>query len=103
MQESRSSRVELVPRSENFWPDDDADTFPLPSDFPPTKATARLYWLHHPSRPDVVKIVNPDDTVVIYDSYDYAAEQLGAADVITWPDVSDQAQRALEKVGRGIL
>jgi hypothetical protein len=103
MQESRSSRVELVPRSENDWPDADADTFPLPSDFPPTKATARLYWLHHPSRPDAVKIVNPDDTVVTYDSYDYAAERLSAADAIAWPDIADQAERDLQKVGRGIL
>jgi hypothetical protein len=103
MQESRCSRVELVPRSETCWPDADADIFPLPSDFPPTKATARLYWLHHPSRPDVVKIVNPDETVVTYDSYDYAAEQLAVADVIAWPDVSDQAERDLAKVGRGLF
>ena len=44
-----------------------------------------------------------NDTVVTYDSYDYAAEQLGAADAIAWPDVSGQADRDLQKVGRGLF
>jgi hypothetical protein len=102
MRESRSSRVELVPHSGNWWPDADVDSFALPPEFAPTKATARLYWLHHPSRPDAVRIVNPDDTAVTYDSYDYAAEQLGV-EAVAGPDVTDRATRVLEKVGRRLF
>jgi len=99
MPEPRCARIELIPRSDIWWLDTDADASDLPSDFAPTRETARLYWLHHPSRPDAVKIVCPDDTEVVYDSYDYAAEQLGV-EAITGPDMTDAAQRILAKVGR---
>jgi hypothetical protein len=99
MPEPRSARIELIPHSDLWWLDTAADTSELPSDFPPTKATARLYWLHHPSRPDAVKILCPDDTEVTYDSYDYVAEQLGV-EAISGADMTDQAQRILAKVGR---
>jgi hypothetical protein len=102
MQESRSSRVELIPHSGNWWPDADVDSFALPADLAPTKQTARLYWLHHPSRPDAVRIVGSDETTVTYDSYDYAAEQLGV-EAVADPDVADRASRVLEKVGRRLF
>jgi hypothetical protein len=100
MAEFQPSRIELIAHSGRGWLDTDLDGETLPPDLPPTKATARLYWLHHPSRPDAVKIVRPDDTAVIYDSYDYAAEQLSAVEAISWPRVIDQAERLLEKTGR---
>lgn len=100
MPHSQPSRIELIAHSAGGLLDADSDSGPLPSDLPPTKATARLYWLHHPSRPDAVKIVRPDDTEVIYDSYDYAAEQLSGVDAISWPHVVDQAESLLEKTGR---
>jgi hypothetical protein len=100
MPNSQPSRIELIARSGSGWLDADPDSATLPSDLPPTKATARLYWLHHPSRPDAVKIVRPDDTEVVYDSYDYAAEQLSGVEAINWPDVIDQAETLLEKTGR---
>jgi hypothetical protein len=100
MPDSTSSRIELIARSGGGWLDADVDAGTLPPDLPPTKATARLYWLHHPSRPDAVKIVRPDDTEVIYDSYDYAAEQLSGVEAISWPRVIDQAESLLEKTGR---
>ena len=99
MPEPRCARIELIPHSDIWWLDTDADASELPSDFAPTRETARLYWLHHPSRPNAVKIVCPDDTEVVYDSYDYAAEQLGV-EAITGPDMTDAAQRILAKVGR---
>jgi hypothetical protein len=102
MQEQRASRIELIPRSSNWWLDSDIDTLELPIDLPATKETARLYWLLHPSRPDAVKIVTADDTEVTYDSYDYAAEQLGV-EVTAGPDVTDQAKRILAKVGRNLF
>jgi hypothetical protein len=100
MPDPQPSRIELIAHSGGGQLDADLDGVTLPPDLPPTKATARLYWLHHPSRPDAVKIVRPDDTEVIYDSYDYAAEQLSGVEAISWPRVIDQAERLLEKTGR---
>jgi len=99
MPEPQPSKVELIPHSTSWWLNGDGESETLPSDLAPTKDTARLYWLYHPSRPDAVKIRRPDETEVRYDSYDYAAEQLGVK-VSTLPDVAEEAERLLEKVGR---
>jgi hypothetical protein len=100
MAEFQPSRIELIAHSGGGRLDTDLDREALPPDLPPTRATARLYWLHHPSRPDAVKIVRPDDTEVVYDSYDYAAEQLSGVEAISWPHLIDQAESLLEKTGR---